>query len=453
MNWGGKLFTRIFLGFWLITTAVLASWMLANQYFESRPGAALEHRPAGPPRGFILRMIYDLQNVEAGELSALIERARAEHEVDIFLLTRQGTDLLERTVPAEALRLAGELRGPRRRAHLNAGGAQLLAFDIYRADQGALHAVFVFRPSAHRLVRLLGNNMWLRIGLAVVVSGLLCFGLSRLMTSRLKALQGASRRLADGDLEARLQVRQRGGDETDELARDFNSMAQQLQGRIEAQKRLLGDVSHELRSPLARLRVALALAQEQPADTARHLQRIERETERLEELIAELLASQSADEMLDRQLDLVALLRQLTADVGYEGTAVGKRVVFRHELERALVACSGDLLRRGLENILRNALQHTPPGTAVLVSLDAVDDQYRLHVEDSGGGVPERELDRIFDEFYRTDTARARDTGGYGLGLAIARRAVREHGGRIQASNTSEGLLVTVTLPRMSAPN
>ena len=453
MNWGGKLFARIFLGFWLITTAVLASWMLANQYFESRPGATLEHRPPGPPRGFILQMIYDLQNDEASQLPVLIARARAEHEVEIYLLTRQGEDLLERAVPAEVRRVAGELRGPRRRAHLSAGGAQLLAFDIYRPDRGALHAVFVFRPSSHRLLSLLGSSLWLRISLAVVISGLLCFGLSRLMTRRLKALQSASRRLADGDLEARLQVRQRGGDETDELARDFNSMAQQLQTRIEAQKRLLGDVSHELRSPLARLRVALALAQEHPADTARHLQRIERETERLEELIGELLASQAADGALDRQLDLVALLRQLTADASYEGNAADKGVVFQHDSDQALVASRGDLLRRGLENILRNALQHTPSGTAVQVSLEAVGGEYQLRVEDSGSGVPEAELDRIFDEFYRTDTARARDTGGYGLGLAIARRAVRQHGGQIRARNTDRGLLVTVTLPRISVPN
>jgi len=453
VNWGGKLFARIFLGFWLITTAVLASWMLANHYFESRPGAALEHRPAGPPRGFILQMIYDLQNIEASELPVLIERARAEHEVDIYLLTRRGEDLLERAVPAEVRRVAGELRGPRRRAHLSAGDAQLLAFDIYRADQGALHAVFLFRPSTHRLLSLLGSSLWLRITMAVVISGLLCFGLSRLMTRRLKALQSASRRLADGDLDVRLQVRQRGGDETDELARDFNSMAQQLQARIEAQKRLLGDVSHELRSPLARLRVALALAQEYPADTARHLQRIERETERLEELIGELLASQAADATLDHQLDLVALLRQLTADANYEGTGAGKAVVFRHGPELALVACSGDLLRRGLENILRNALQHTPPDTEVMVSIEAVGDDYELRVEDSGGGVPEAELDRIFDEFYRTDTARTRDTGGHGLGLAIARRAVRQHGGHVQARNTGKGLLVTVTLPRIHELN
>jgi two-component system sensor histidine kinase CpxA len=453
VNWGGKLFTRIFLGFWLITTAVLASWMLANQYFESRPGAALEHRPAGPPRGFILQMIYDLQNVEASDLPNLIERARDEHEVDIYLLTRRGEDLLERAVPTEVRRVAGELRGPRRRAHLSAGGAQLLAFDIYRADRGALHAVFVFKPAAHRLLRLLGSSLWLRITLAVVISGLLCFGLSRLMTRRLKALQGASRRLADGDLTARLQVRRRGGDETDELARDFNSMAQQLQTRVEAQKRLLGDVSHELRSPLARLRVALALAQEYPADITRHLQRIERETERLEELIGQLLASQAGDIALDDQLDLVELLQQLTSDANYEGANQGKRLVLEHDCERALVASNGDLLRQGLENILRNALHHTPPESEVQVSLAAVGDEYHLQVQDCGGGVPEPELDRIFDAFYRTDTARARDTGGYGLGLAIARRAVLQHGGRIQARNTRAGLAVSVQLPRKSMPD
>ena len=453
MTIGGKLFTRIFLGFWLVTTAVLASWMLADQYFEAHPGEPPEHRPPGPPRGFILRTIYELQNEETAALPALIQRAQAEHELDIYLLTPDGADLLQRNVPPAVKQVTQALRGPRRQAHLRADGAQLLAFEVYRPDRGALYAVFVFRPSPHRLLWLLGSNLWLRIGLAMLISGLLCYGLSRLLTGRLKALQGASRRLAQGDLEARLQVRETGGDETDELARDFNSMARQLQERIEAQKRLLADVSHELRSPLARLRVALALAQEHPADVPRHLQRIERETERLEELIGQLLASQSGGGPLDGELDLVELLEQLVADAGYEGAAQGKRVVLRHAPERALVAGSGDLLRQGLENILRNALHHTPADTEVQVSLEAAHGEYRLQVEDSGGGVPEQELERIFDAFYRTDTARSRDTGGYGLGLAIARRAVGQHGGHIRARNSGAGLCVTVTLPGICSPD
>lgn len=453
MSWHLKLFTRIFLGFWLVTTAVLASWMLANHYFESRPGEVLDQRRPGPPKGFVLQTIYELQTVDRAALPGLIERIQRDHPLQLFLLDHRGGDLLQRAVPPPVRRAAEELRGSRRRAHLNADGAHLIAFQIYRPEDGALRAVFVFRPSAHQLLRLLGSHLWLRVGLAVLISGLLCFALSRLITRRLKALQGASRRLAGGDLDVRLQVRERGGDETDELARAFNSMARQLQERMDAQKRLLGDVSHELRSPLARLRIALALAQENPARTGRYLERIEAEAERLEELIQQLLTSQAPDIALDTRVDLVPLLEQLVADAGFEGQAENKRVVLEYDLPRAVVASAGDLLRKGLENILRNALAHTAPHTTVRVGLRQSTDCFEIEVADCGGGVAPGELENIFRAFYRTDTARSRESGGYGLGLAIARRAIEQHGGAVTAQNRNGGLLVTINLPADELPD
>ena len=267
------------------------------------------------------------------------------------------------------------------------------------------------------------------------------------MTGRLKQLRTASRQLATGDLAARIDVRDRGGDETDELARDFNSMAEQLQERIQAQKRLLSDVSHELRSPLARLRIALALAQEDRAGSADYLGRIERETERLEELIGQLLSTQGDAIELDSHIDLVPLLQQLCADAEFEGSASGARVEFYSDLGQALVASAGDLLHKSFDNILRNALAHTATGTAVQVTLEQLDDDFRVGIEDRGPGVPEDELDKIFESFYRVDTARTRGTGGYGLGLSIARRAIDQHGGRLEAANLAQGLAVTVTLP------
>lgn len=302
-----------------------------------------------------------------------------------------------------------------------------------------------FHPPRHNLLGLLGSYLWLRIGFAILISGLVCYGLSRLLTRRLKQLQLASRQLAMGDLDARLQVRESGGDETDELGRDFNSMAQQLQ--IEDQKRLLADVSHELRSPLARLRIALALAQESSGKSPENLQRIERETERLEELIGQLLASQAGALELDTHIDLVPLLRQLCSDANFEGAARGKSVELSHSIDPALVASSGDLLHKSLENILRNALNHSGANSTVRVTLDWHTQHYRIRVEGQGGGVPEQDLARIFDPFYRTDSARSRETGGHGLGLAIARRAISRHGGQILAENSGRGLIVTVLLP------
>ena len=444
-----QLFGKIFIGFWLVTIAVLGSWMLASQYFDTGPDRnELGRMPQGPPQRFILRMIYELQNQDESGVRALLARAHAEHQVDIYLLDLAGKELMGREVPANVTTLAQQLQGARRRAFATDGRERLLAHKIYRSDRGAMRAVFVFQPSRHLILGLLGSHLWLRIGVAILISGVVCYLLSRLLTNRIKKLQLASRQLAEGQLDTRLQVRSRGGDETDELARDFNTMAQQLQERIEAQKRLLVDVSHELRSPLARLRIALALAQENPRGTAGYLRRIERETERLEELIGQLLASQGGELALDDHVDLVPLLQQLCGDANFEGAAQKKAVVLTNSVPEAIVASSGDLLRKSLENILRNALAHTAAGSVVKVTLHQTLDENLVRVTDEGSGVPESELEKIFETFYRTDTARSRELGGYGLGLAIARGAILRHGGKIWAENTATGLSVALSLPR-----
>lgn len=443
------LFIKIFFGFWLVTIAILGSWGLSTHYFESRPGAeTLEHRPPGPPQRFMLGMIYQLQNLDDADIPPLLEQAQEDHGVEILLLDNNGNDIYQRTVPAAAQLVAEQLqKGGRRRAVTRTPQGVALAHNIYRSEQGPLQAVFLFQHPRHRLLGALGSNLWLRICLVILVSGLVCYGLSRIMTKRLKALQLASRRLANGDLDTRLQVRVKGGDETDELARDFNSMAGQLQQRIQAQKRLLADVSHELRSPLARLRIALALAEQDQANSAQHLQRIEGEAERLEELIAQLLSSQAGNAPLDTHIDLVPLLQQLCSDANFEAQAQGKQVNYQHSVAQAVVASTGDLLHKSFENVLRNAIGHTSPDSQVRVTLDQKGAGFCIRIEDQGAGIAEEELERIFDEFYRVDTARSRESGGYGLGLAIARRAIEHHGGQIRAQNTGTGLAVSIELP------
>ena len=191
----------------------------------------------------------------------------------------------------------------------------------------------------------------------------------------------------------------------------------------------------------------LALAQENPGNAASYLQRIEQETERLEALIGQLLASQAGEVQLDAHIDLVPLLQQLCSDANFEGAAVNKRCVLTCSVSEAVVASAGDLLHKSFENILRNALHHTPPDTDVRVRLELSGEDFHIRVTDCGSGVPENELDNIFEAFYRTDTTRTRDTGGYGLGLSIARRAIVRHGGSIIAQNTAKGLEVAITLP------
>ena len=445
----GNLFLRMFIAFWLMTIAILGSWLLASNYFESQPPdmEVAKQKQQGPPHRFMLGIIYNLENLNDAALKKTVDDTRKSNDIQIYLVAADGTDLLGRALPKGVARLAERLRGERRRSVITTPKGHMAAYRIHRPDDGAVGAVFVFPSQRGFILKVLSGNLWLRIALAVLISGMVCFFLSRLMTTRLKDLQLASRRLANGDLDARLQVREQGGDETDELARDFNSMAEQLQARIQAQKSLLGDVSHELRSPLARLRVALALAQEMPASGPAYMQRIEQEVERLEELIGQLLATQPQDIVLDTHIDLILLLQQLCTDANFEGQGAGKQFSFSADTEQALVDSAGDLLRKSFENILRNALQHTAENSRVSVSLSTRDNSYLVAVEDQGPGVPEPDLDTIFSEFYRVDSARTRESGGYGLGLAIARRALLQHGGTVTAQNTGTGLRILVSLP------
>ena len=441
----GNLFIKIFLGFWLITIAVLASWSLTVRYFENVPVSSAEERTGSPPR-HLLRLFYELENEPLSQLPQIADRMRRNHNVDLYILRRDGTELLAQSVPPSARRAAAQVSSEHRRAVVRTDTGSFVAHVLNRRPREQLIAV-VKITAPRPVVAALSANPLLRLGMAIVISGVLCFLLSRLLTRRVHTLQGASQRLAEGDLDARITVRDSGGDETDALARDFNSMAQQLQARIDSQKRLLQDVSHELRSPLARLRIALALAQEQPDSTDKQLARIEQEAERLDELIGQLLSSQAESISLDAHIDLVPLLQDLAKDADFEGKPNGKRVALFTDREEAIVASSGDLLQKCFENILRNALKYTATDTEVTVDLRVTDKGFSVCIEDRGPGVPESELERIFDPLYRVDTVRHRATGGYGLGLAIARRAIEQHGGELQALNTGDGLRVIAVLP------
>jgi len=206
------------------------------------------------------------------------------------------------------------------------------------------------------------------------------------------------------------------------------------------------------RSPLARLVVALELARSQAGEAAEGpLDRIEREAARLDELIGQLLLLERLEagavepDVVD--VDLPALLEEIVADAGFEAAADGTDV----ELETAgdgRVSGRSDLLRSAFDNVIRNAVHHTEPGTAVEVRLEGADNGVTVTIWDRGPGVPEAELGEIFEPFYRVGEARDRATGGTGLGLAIAARAVRAHGGEISAANHPDGgLVVTVRLP------
>jgi two-component system, OmpR family, sensor kinase len=278
---------------------------------------------------------------------------------------------------------------------------------------------------------------------------LLSYLLALRLTSPLRRLETAVERFGRGDFGARLNSKRR--DEVGRLSRTFDQMADRIQTLLAAERRLLQDISHELRSPLARLSVATELARsEEPEARESALNRIEKEAERLNALVGELLQVTRAEgdpsslKLVPVRLD--ELLADIAEDCAVEAEARGCRV----EMKPApAVTVRGDpeLIRRAVENVARNAIRHAPQNTAVEMSLENSGRTARIKVRDYGPGIATEHLERIFDPFYRVETDRNRTSGGVGLGLAIARRAVELHKGRIQARNADPGLEMEIELP------
>lgn len=311
---------------------------------------------------------------------------------------------------------------------------------------------FFFPPIVHLLL----------MGL---LGGLFCYGLAKYLTSPVAKLRAATREFAGGNLSARV-GRTMGSrrDELVSLASDFDEMAEKIQSLVESQRRLLGDISHELRSPLARLNVALELARQRSGvEATSALARIQREAEILNEMIGQLLAltrlESGAEAIQKVELDLESLVREIAKDADFEARA-RHRLVRLDTTERILVDGVPNLIRRAIENVVRNAVHYTAEGTEVEIKLfidseaaswatgPMKDQRVVIVVRDHGPGVPDDALREIFRPFYRVDEARDREAGGVGLGLAIAERAVRLHGGKVEAANAAGGgFEVTITLP------
>jgi signal transduction histidine kinase len=306
-------------------------------------------------------------------------------------------------------------------------------------------------------------------GLAAVLVALwlLSWPLAAHLARPLQRMAAAADALGGGDLSVRIAPRdvqrrhrrRMRHDEIGRLAESFNRMADNLQRLVQGHKQLLADVSHELRSPLARLRLALELARgAQGAEQAAYLESLERQADAMEELIGELLFHARLDEapyaLHAEPLELDALLREALAAQRPEADA--KALVLRHHVPAGMGPLRADsgLLRRALANALRNAVAYSPHGGAVDVTVRREAGRVAIAVRDEGPGVPPEQLARIFEPFVRTDAARGRETGGVGLGLAIVRRCMEAHGGGATAAPGPEGrgLVLTLWLPGDAAP-
>jgi two-component system sensor histidine kinase CpxA len=282
--------------------------------------------------------------------------------------------------------------------------------------------------------------------------GLVCYLLALYLTSPVKKLQATVKNFAEGNLAARVSPEL--GNRRDELAdlgREFDHMAERISSLISSQKRLLADISHELRSPLARLSIALELARKNSnGKAAGPLDRIEQESERVNQLVGQLLTltrlESGAEHVPPETVVLEDLVQQIIDDANFEAKPLNREVK-AVQLDHCRVQGSSELLRSAIENVIRNAIRYTGEGTAVEVFLIWRLNTAVLRVRDYGPGVPESELQHIFEPFYRVSEARERASGGTGLGLSIADRTIKLHRGTIRAENAKNGLIVTMELP------
>lgn len=297
----------------------------------------------------------------------------------------------------------------------------------------------------------------LGISIAVLTSGLVCYLLAQFLTSPIVRLRRATQRLAAGDLSARAGNGQsRSKDEVSQLVNDFDLMAEQIEKLIDAQSRLLKDISHELRSPLARLTVALELARQRTGPEAESvLDRISLESSRMNELIGSLTTiarlESGSGSVRKVVVPLEEVVQEVARDAAFEAQA-RKCQVECEILDELPVIGDPALLHSAVENVVRNATRYCRDGTTVKIRAEKMGrkspPEAIIRVSDLGPGVPETELEKIFRPFYRIDDARGRSTGGVGLGLAITEQAIRLHGGSVRASNLPEGgLLVEIRVP------
>jgi two-component system, OmpR family, sensor histidine kinase CpxA len=382
-----------------------------------------------------------------------LERATRMH---VVLLDADGRDVAGRSVPPKAATVAARALASGETEMETDGQAAVKARAV-TIGAGRRYVLVAALPTGlMRLVHDGPSAQALRLLAVLVTAAAACYGLARYVTRPLAVLRSTTRALAGGDLRVRVGATMgRRVDEFGELGRDFDRMAARLETLVTAERRLLRDISHELRSPLARLNVALGLARQRAGDDQAALDRIEREADRLNALIGQLLMLarlESGTTTPAREaVDLAAIVREVAEDAAFEAHGRGGRVQITETCPDVVLG-DAELLRGAVENVVRNAVRHAPEATTVEIGMRREgrrgSPRVRIAVRDHGDGVPEGALPHIFEPFYRVGDARTRSPGGIGLGLTIVDRTMRLHGGSVRAANAPDGgLVVELTLP------
>ena len=478
-----SLFVRVFVLFWIAMAIIVAgsiavTFTVAAREYESRE---FQRRPA-----IAIEASEVLAKSGVGALRTWLRaNSHAMADRDLYIIGPDGADILGRPLSESAVRRLqffresisdAEQGGPLGPPPGTAAGPPLAAappgdgpagagpgpggpaprgltprnFRPQRvlpqivAPDGTAYTVLLVprRPSIFGALSLPGISARI-FGIALVVSAFASWWLAQHLSAPIRRMQEGARALAGERLGVRVSAGLDGRkDEVAVLAREFDAMADRLRANRSALTRLLGDISHELRSPLARMRLALGLARQPSADNARQLDRMEREIERLDVLISQVLKLarlNGTDIPFEREpFDVDEMIDEVVRDAAFEGTAKGCKVQ-TVGAAHSVVSGNRELLRSAIENVLRNAVRYSPQGAPVEVAVERGTAGLTISVRDRGPGVPAGELERIFEPFYRVAESRDRDSGGEGIGLAITSQVMKAHGGTARADNRAGG--------------
>lgn len=439
-----SLYWKIFFFFWLTLIAVIFSVATLSEIIVAERDQDQYQRVVR--LGIKAADIFEANG--PAELTAWLRYIDQEFDVKGFMLDSKRRPISLANLPKNWLQFALPLTQNR------LSERHLRGFQPYRISSSSdrLYTFVAHRDNRGPYPSWLKHLPILQVLTALVIVALLTAFVTWRITDPLRKLKQATDSFARGNLDTRLTnlvgFRK---DEIGEVGLAFNHMAERISLLVSNQQRLFRDISHELRTPLARQQIALELLARKIPDTEHQsLHRIEREIERMNALIDQVLSllrlEQQGQSPSNETYDLGALLQKLTQDAQFE--AQSKHQILQQQPDQILLTGQPELVSRAVENILRNAIRYTSDDGRVFLQVEKHKDSVVIRIEDEGDGVPEDSLKRLFEPFYRVETSRNQQSGGYGVGMAIAEQAIRAQGGTIEASNRSTGgLRVDISLP------